>query len=631
MRNKINALICCLYIMTPLSCMDFLCSDAPTLFLQASVCTPSFTQINFNNITATSSGINTCNMGHPDLYVHISIPPGSTGNFMVRRRVGTTIEARAEVYYTPSCMPSDPSGCCFGASLLVGCYNFDAFPNAIILENQPPGDYYIKVWDDNGANTGTLNISAHELPMDISEWVLCDDESGDGTGFVANQLIIEPAADFNPTIFEPGFFETRSCACADPPLLLYEAADFATFLEGQITAKKATCVEGTGLNYIMETTREAFNGACGGIYLCGPIELYKPVKSSPKARIAIVDTGVKLDHVAFENALWENAEINDNDNCVTGDLYGYDFKNEVGSPMDTDGHGTWVAGTIIEDFPEDIQLEIMSPKFYDNSEGTLFEALCGMHYAIDEGASTIVTSWGFRSLSIPPFLEDVLQKGLIRDVLFVASAGNNNENIDSGIPKYPSNATNANLMTVAAYDEVAESLASYSNFGPVSVDLGAIGHVIAPSIVNNATNLSQVDSVVGTSIAAPRVARTALIMKATYPKLTYADIKDCILSTVDMPNVLAGLVLSGGILNHEKALACAEQKSVDLTCINSPLYITSYLINDQAYSTRDLIESNAYVEKKTKISFKALTHIQLRPNFEIELGATFEALIEICE
>lgn len=611
--------------------MDFICSDAPTLFLQSQVCSPTFTQINFNGISPTTSTFNACNMLQPDLYVHVRIPANSTGNFIVRRRVGTSIEAQAEVYYIPNCLPSSPTGCCFSASLLPGCYDLESFPNAIVLEDQAPGDYYIKIWDKNGTTSGSLNISAHELPQDIEDWILCDDESGEGTGFVANQLIIEPAPDFDPAIFDPGFNEVKSCDCATPPLLLYEAADFSAFLEGQITAKNATCVEGSGLNYIMETTRESFEGNCSGALMCDPIKKYIASNPTSTARVAIVDTGINLDHDAFSNALWHNMEENDTDNCVLDDLNGYDFKNELGPPSDTDGHGSWVAGTVVEDFPEDIQLEIISTKFFDDDNGTLFEALCGMHYAIDEGASTVVTSWGFQSMTLPPFLEAVITKGQKRDVLFIASAGNTSDNIDNDIPKYPSNVLNDNLITVASYDEVSSSLASYSSYGPTSVDLAAIGHVIAPSIINNASTLIEVDSVVGTSIAAPRVARTAAILKSYYPTLTYTDIKDCILSTVSQSQNLVGLMVTEGFLDHHAALGCADDKAAELICTEKVLSVTGHLINDASYSTQTKIEANAYLETGTNVQFTALEEIQLSSNFEIELGATFEVVIHNCE
>ncbi len=631
MQFKAIIVLCYIVYLSPIQAMDFFCFDAPSLLLQSRVCSPTFTQINFNGISTTTGSINACNMSQPDLYVHVRIPASTTGNFMVRRREGTSIEAQAEIYYLPNCLPSSPSGCCFSASLLVGCYDLETFPNAIIFENQAPGDYYIKIWDRNGVTSGTLNISAHKLPQDIEDWVLCDDESGEGTGFVANQLIIEPGPDFDPGIFNPGFREVKSCDCADPPLLLYEADDFATFLEGQITAKNATCVEGTGLNYIMETTRESFESVCDGSFFCSSIKKYKPTNPTTTARVAIVDTGINLDHDAFTNALWRNMEENDTDNCVLDDLNGYDFKNELGPPTDTDGHGSWVAGTVVEDFPEDIQLEIMSAKFFDDNNGTLFEALCGMHYAIDEGASTVVTSWGFQSMTLPPFLQDVFTKGQNRDVLFIASAGNTSDNIDVDIPKYPSNMTDKNLITVAGYDEESMTLASYSNYGPISVDLAAIGHIIAPSIFNNASSVTEVDSVVGTSIAAPRVARTAAIMKSYHPTMTFTDIKDCILNTATQHSALNGLMVSEGFLNHNAALACAAQKAIDLICTDNLLAITGHLINDAAYSTQATIHANAYVETGTTIQFAALEGIQLRLDFEVELGATFEALIQDCQ
>lgn len=630
MNFKIFVIIFGLFLSTEAISSDF-CFTANTLPLESKVCGTTFASINFSGINPTSTNINSCDpTPPPDLWIHFNIPLGSNQNIMIRERSGTTITALAEVLYKNNCAPAD-GGCCDLAVSIGNCYSFTDAPNAIILENMPSGDYYVRVWDSLYATTGLFNVSAHKLPINLSDWVFCDESTGEGDGYVANQLIIEPATDFDPAIFNPDFFEVKSCACTDPPLLLYEASDYSAFLEGQITAKNSTCVEGTGLNFITPPLREPFSANCDPSFYCTPINQYKPINPTSKARIAIVDTGINIDHEAFENALWSNMEINDSDNCVANDIFGYDFKNEQGTPTDTDGHGTWVAGTVAEEFPDNIQLEIISTKFYDQNEGTLFDALCGMHYAIDEGASTIVTSWGFKTKMIPQFLEDVLDKGRIRDVLFIASAGNDTEDIDIGVPKFPSNAQSENMIVVASYDEQTNGLASYSNFGNTSVDLAAIGHVIAPSISNNASSLTEVDSVVGTSIAAPRVARTATIIKASFPNLSATQIKECILSTVEQTALLGGLIQSGGYLNHEKALICAQEKAELNSCLDSPLYVTSYLINDEVYATNKLIESNAYIESAATICFSAVKHIQLRPNFEIELGVVFDAVIKTCE
>ena len=63
-------------------------------------------------------------------------------------------------------------------------------------------------------------------------------------------------------------------------------------------------------------------------------------------------------------------------------------------------------------------------------------------------------------------------------------------------------------------------------------------------------------------MAAPLVARTAALIKGTYPFLSYQEIKSCILESVDDIGVLDTLVASGGVLNTAKAMACAAEKSL---------------------------------------------------------------------
>ncbi|NJL75562.1 MAG: S8 family serine peptidase [Saprospiraceae bacterium] len=285
---------------------------------------------------------------------------------------------------------------------------------------------------------------------------------------------------------------------------------------------------------------------------------YAPATPTSSIRVAVMDSGVKKDDPNFTDALWRystedgSCEIENNSNDT-----GFDYVNKDGDPDDLDGHGHAVNGRLIAGFPSDIDLELINIKLYESNKSTLFGAVCGMYYAIEQGAKVINQSWSFESAEYPSILKNALDYARCQDVLVVTSAGNTGTN-NTLLQKYPSNFSEAmnNIITVAAYERELEgntvTLAGYSNFGS-NVDIAAPGYLETLDLQGNVVAL------VGTSLAAPEVARVAAIIRARYPQLTAVEVKECIMTSADN----FGLnVRSGGILNETAALSCAAQKSL---------------------------------------------------------------------
>ena len=109
------------------------------------------------------------------------------------------------------------------------------------------------------------------------------------------------------------------------------------------------------------------------------------------------------------------------------------------------------------------------------TEAALVDAF---NYACTEGADVVNGSFGGSSYSPAMFSAINSCPG----TLFVFAAGNGGldgvgDNVDAGTPTsatYPCAYTSANVVCVAASTEVA-GIASFSNFGPVSVDVAAPG------------------------------------------------------------------------------------------------------------------------------------------------------------
>lgn len=142
------------------------------------------------------------------------------------------------------------------------------------------------------------------------------------------------------------------------------------------------------------------------------------------------------------------------------------------------------------------------------------------------------------------------------NILFIFSAGNSGLNNDS-FHHYPSKIKVPNAITVAAMN--GDYLATFSNYGPTHVDIGAPG-VAIPSILPKVylEHSSDVYSPAsGTSMAAPYVANLAAQIKNTNSRLSPPEIKRIILETGERKEHLKGRLISGAIVDNNKALRAA--------------------------------------------------------------------------
>ena len=112
------------------------------------------------------------------------------------------------------------------------------------------------------------------------------------------------------------------------------------------------------------------------------------------------------------------------------------------------------------------------------------------------------------------------------NTLFIYAAGNAGENNDM-TPQVPATINSDQVIAVAAVDQEG-NLASFSNYGPMTVDLAAPGVNINSKAIGG-YNLDMN----GTSQAAPQVTRTASIIRSINSKLSAKEVKEIITKTVD--------------------------------------------------------------------------------------------------
>jgi subtilisin family serine protease len=202
--------------------------------------------------------------------------------------------------------------------------------------------------------------------------------------------------------------------------------------------------------------------------------------------VAVLDSGVDYNHPDLINNMWTNPGeiagngLDDDNNGMIDDVRGWDFVDDDNDPMDSDDHGTHVAGTIAAEGNNGNGItgvvwtaQIMPLRFLNAfGSGSVADAIEAIDYAIENGANIVNASYGSYTSSTAE--RDAIVRARDAGILFVAAAGNDNWNNDSATKHYPSGYDLANIIAVAATDE-SDARASFSNYGVTSVDVAAPG------------------------------------------------------------------------------------------------------------------------------------------------------------
>ncbi|MCK5643183.1 MAG: S8 family serine peptidase, partial [Gammaproteobacteria bacterium] len=218
-------------------------------------------------------------------------------------------------------------------------------------------------------------------------------------------------------------------------------------------------------------------------------EAWDIVTGSNTVIIAVIDSGVKWNHDDLVGNIWSNADdpIGNGDedgNGYTDDIRGWDFVDNDNDPMDYNGHGTHVAGTIAAVGNNGLSVtgvcwttKIMPLRGLNaDGSGWTSDFISAIEYANAKGAHVINNSWGGGSYS--QALKNAIDAS---SAVVVCAAGNDGVNNDI-TPHYPSNYTSTNIISVAATDQDDE-IASFSNYGATSVDVGAPGTNIYSTMI----------------------------------------------------------------------------------------------------------------------------------------------------
>jgi type VII secretion-associated serine protease mycosin len=273
-------------------------------------------------------------------------------------------------------------------------------------------------------------------------------------------------------------------------------------------------------------------------------------RGSQDVKVAVVDTGVDLNHPDLKDNLLEGTNI----------------VSKGGTPPQDDvGHGTHVAGIIsaLVNNNEGVAgmtwfNPILPIKVLDASgSGSTYAVAQGIIWAADHGAKVINLSLG--NYADAQFLHDAIKYAYDKDVVLIAASGNDN----TERPGYP--AAYEEVFAVAATD-AKKNKASFSNYGNY-IDVAAPGVSIPSTYPDN-----QYAALSGTSMASPHVSALAALIRSANPLLKNTEVMEIMRkSASDIGEPGKDKYFGYGLIDVVKALEMAD------TSRNSLSYMPEWL------------------------------------------------------
>lgn len=273
----------------------------------------------------------------------------------------------------------------------------------------------------------------------------------------------------------------------------------------------------------------------------------QPIITQKRPIIAILDTGVDIDHPDLKANIWTNTkesegaeDYDDDGNGFKDDLHGWDFVNQTGRIGDWNGHGTHCAGIAAAVGGNGIGIvganpdALIMPVTVMQSDGTgdVATIIKGIDYAVANGADIISMSFG--SYGESKAEEQALGRAYQKAVL-VAAAGNDGKCLNHAhpgqitpMPMYPASYTfvlgvqamnsEGNITYWSNYDDNGPTYSAWGEDKLYNYELLAPGANIESTYPGG-----NYKSLNGTSMATPMVAGalSRLIQSKEYANKEY--------------------------------------------------------------------------------------------------------------
>ena len=304
------------------------------------------------------------------------------------------------------------------------------------------------------------------------------------------------------------------------------------------------------------------------------IKAWDDVRESPDIVIAIVDSGVQIDHPDLRDNIWRNTgeivgnAIDDDKNGFIDDVYGWDFVENTDDPNPkfnddfTEAgilHGTIVAGVIAASGNNAagitgvtwkarmMPLRVLNGK----GEGDTNKVIKAIDYATQNGADIINLS--FVGFGFSKSLDDAIKRAYDAGVIIIAAAGNEQGEGEGyfldNTPMYPAchdGPDGENRVIGVAATDTLDQKADFSSYGFKCVDIAAPGISIYSTVVYAPANYVDGKSFnkyydgywSGTSMAAPIVGGAAALIEQANPKFNRDQVISALLETADNINRL---------------------------------------------------------------------------------------------
>jgi serine protease len=353
-------------------------------------------------------------------------------------------------------------------------------------------------------------------------------------------------------------------------------------------------------------------------------------KGDSSVVIAIVDSGVQLDHPDLKNKIKYNLKetingIDDDNDGFIDNTRGWDYAGADWQALKSDNnptifgynntHGLAVAGCAAADTDNKIggaglgfNCKILPIKHAaDNdtrgpggSNKGLYGTLLGILYAANHGASIINCSYGSNDYS--QIEQDVVNYATLdKGCLVVAAAGNSGKRE----AEYP--AAYNNVLSIGA-TELTDQKATFSTYH-FTVDLSAPGTQIYTTHYD-----ATYDNTQGTSFSSPITAGAAGLLKAIYPNFSGLQIGELLRTTADDNILVTGSIkkeeMGNGRLNIQRA---SKEKPFAVKLINYEI------LNDRG--------SNAQVGDTATFAGDFLNYLfPTSPKFKVTLSSDNPAI-----